>query len=164
MRLRGSIEPFIASVALLLFACGCSTSGCIDNSNSLPLAGFYDISGAPVALGNVMISGVGAPNDSLLNDTTRSISQTYLPFRSTVNETSFAIVYGLHDDAPSDTLTFRYNSLPRFVSEECGALFFYRLTGVEHTSVFIDSVAVTDSLITNVDKERLKIIFKGLAE
>ncbi|MDE7407526.1 MAG: hypothetical protein K2M76_03810, partial [Muribaculaceae bacterium] len=31
-------------------------------------------------------------------------------------------------------MTFRYDSQPFFVSEECGAMFFYRIVDVAYTS------------------------------
>ena len=149
----------LGSLASLFGAVGCSNSSCSDNQNSLPLAGFYivntDGTDAAVSLSGLGISGVDAPNDSLICGEQDSESQVYLPFRFDRTVTSFRF-YSYEADV-ADTITFSYDAIPYFASEECGAMYRYRITQVSHTSAFIDSVALTDSLITNVDMERIKI-------
>lgn len=139
----------------------CNTSGCIENQNSIPLAGFYSYTtGQAISIDSVAIGGVGAPDDSLLN-TGRAVSTIYLPLRSTAHTTSFYIRYLQRNmDGMADTISFSYDSEPRFVSEDCGAMYFYRITSVSHTSLLIDSIGITDSLITNADIERIRIYFR----
>lgn len=146
---------------------GCSTTGCTDNQNSLPLAGFYTTGadGEPmeISIDSLEIGGVGAPGDSLLYTASDNLSQVYLPLRSTSPTTSFCIHYAqkaLSDPALNDTLTFDYSASPYFASEECGALYYYRISRLKHTTHLIDSIVITDSLITNADLERIRIYFR----
>lgn len=147
---------------------GCNSSGCTDNQNSLPLAGFYSAeTGKAISLQDVEIGGVNAPQDSLLYSGSGSMSEIYLPFRTTENETSFYIHYTqeeISDPAYNDTITFNYTSQPYFASEECGAMYRYFITGLRYTVHIIDSVAITDSLITNIDIQRIKIFVRTAIE
>ena len=163
-RLR-HIAPLLALMILGLSAMlpGCSVVGCLENQSSVPLAGFYSYTtGSAITVDSIWVYGVGARGDSMLNTSLRA-STVYLPFRSEMQTTSFAFRYLQHNlDYPEliDTITFEYTSMPRFVSEECGAMYFYEITGMSHTSHLIDSVAVTDSLINNFDIQRIKIFFR----
>lgn len=147
---------------------GCSTDGCLNNQNSLPLAGFYSsVTGDPVSVDSVDIGGVDAPGDSLLHSTGTAISEVYLPFRSSKNFTSFYFHYtqqSISSEEFNDTVSFTYSSEPYFASEECGAMYRFRIDKVEYTTHIIDSVAVTDSLITNVDLQRIKIFMRTTSE
>lgn len=148
---------------LVAAAVACNNNGCLDNQNSIPQAGFYSYETlSSVALTKLSIGGIGAPDDSLLlkNSTASSV---YLPFRSEAGKSSFYFVYGeeaLAQYDVVDTVTFFYDSQPYFASEECGAMFRYRITGVKHTTWVIDSVGITDSVITNVPRETIGIYFR----
>lgn len=143
---------------------GCASNGCLDNQNSIPKAGFYSyLTGQPVLVAGLTVGGVGAPGDSLLLKN-GSASELYLPFRSATDEVSFLFSAGDSTSVISDELTFTYESIPYFVDSECGAMYRYRITGVWYDGVFIDSVGITDSLITNVDFERIKIYFHDSAD
>lgn len=160
----GKILIAISTLLMICIAAGCNTSGCTENQSSVPLAEFYaSETGDVISLTNVEIGGVGAPHDSLLSNGRSAISQIYLPFRSTKQTTSFYFHYkqeGIDSTIYNDTITFDYTSQPTFVSEECGAMFFYKITKLENTTHLIDSVAIIDSLITNTDIKRLGIYFK----
>ena len=143
----------------------CSTSECYDNQNSLPLAGFYSSSEVPVSisLDSISILGVGAPGDSILQDSVRSLSEVYLPFRIDQDYTTYEIrylaglagYYRLHD-----FITFNYEIVPMFVSSACGTVYYYKMTSIEHTGNFIDSVTCPGGVITNANIENLKIYFR----
>ena len=159
----------VTMAALCVVLCeSCGSSGCTDNQNSLPLAGFYSsATGDEITLKGIDVGGVGAWNDSLLYNSTQQVSEVYLPFRSTSHETSFYFHYtqdGLDDDAFNDTLSFEYGSTPHFASEYCGVIYRYNITKMSYTTHLIDSVIVVDSLITNIDKQRLKIYFRTSTE
>lgn len=156
----------VAAVALL-GAAGCSTSGCLDNRSAIPLAEFYSSgTGQAVSVTGIAIYGVDAPADSAVLTTPPMASQVYLPMRSTRNETSWAIVYrleSLSDPAYYDTVSFRYDSEPYFASSECGAMYRYRIRSVSSTTHVLDSVAILDSLITNVDIPTIRFYFRTAA-
>lgn len=146
------------------FFSGCSTQSCLDNRSAVPTMGFYSSSTqTQVTLSHIELGGIGAPNDSLLVADGESCSSVTLPFRADYGETSFRIHYnytGLESTALDDIITFYYTSQPYFASEECGAYYRYRITKVDYTRHLIDSLVVTDSLITNVDLERIKVYFR----
>lgn len=154
----------ILPVLLVLAAASCNTTGCLDNQSAIPLAGFRSsATGTDISVAGVRISGVGAPGDSALTSGSGSISQVYLPMRSTARSTSWCFHYtqeGLDDPALNDTVTFDYESIPYFASEECGAMYRYMIEHVGTTTHLIDSVVVADSLITNVEATRIYIYFR----
>jgi lipoprotein len=162
------LKHLITGISLLLalvLSQGCNTTGCLDNQSSIPLAGCYSsANGSQFAFSSVMrIHGVGAPGDSALSASSGASYRVYLPMRSTADNVSWCLHYtqeNLDDDIFNDTITFVYTSIPYFASEECGAMYQYRIDECRYTTHLLDSVVVTDSLITNVDLERIKIYFR----
>lgn len=157
------IVAALICVALPLIIGGCNNSSCMENRSSIPLAKFYaSHSHNAITVDSLAIGGVDAPDDSLLVDNVRT-SQVYLPLRSTKSSTAFYIRYLQKQlDFPRlyDTITLAYESMPYFASYDCGAMYRYRIQKMEYTRHLIDSVAVTDSLVTNLDRETLKIFFR----
>lgn len=156
---------FVALFVVLSGFVSCNTSGCMDNQSALPLAGFYSSStGSAVTLDSIGIAGIGAPNDSMLVIPGEAVSQVYLPLRSTEASTQYCFTYrgeGLTDNPElNDTLTFVYTSTPYFAGEECGASYRYNISRFIHTRHMIDSIALTDREVTNVDREIIKIYFR----
>ncbi len=160
--LVGAILSCVAAVSL----CSCSTSGCNDNRSSLPLAKFYAAgSNQAISLDSIRIYGVGVAGDSMLVESGIKASQTYLPLRPNHPDVSFDIEYTQSDLAEmgiSDRLSIYYTTIPYFASEECGAMYRYRITAIQHTNMILDSVAVVpvDSVITNIDVESIKLFFR----
>jgi len=62
--------------------------------------------------------------------------------------------------AIADTLTFKYERIPYFVSEDCGAMYRYRVVEFKSTHYMIDSIALADSVITNVNRQTIQIYFR----
>ena len=163
----GKASAIISSIIVAIVAMAtvsCNSSGCTDNQSSLPMAGFYSsVTNAAISISQLEIYGVGAPNDSVLYHSGQALTQVYLPFRSSTEKTSFVFHYTqgqLDSEEFNDTLTFTYKSIPYFASEECGAMYRYQITKIEQTYHVIDSVTMTDSLVTNIEKERIKIYFR----
>lgn len=143
----------------------CSNEECLDNKNSLPLAGFYSSAAVPakVSLDSISIYGVGVPGDSVLQDSVRGLNQSYLPFRIDQNSTSYVIQYltGLGGVLRiRDTITFNYEIVPWFVSSACGVIYKYDMTSIETTHNFIDSVTCPLGTIDNANIENIKIYFR----
>lgn len=161
----------IALVILALMAgmtTGCNTTGCTENQNSVPLAGFYSYNtGEAISIDSLAIGGLGAPGDSLLVAPSARASSVYLPFRSTESYTTFTIRYmqkALQEAGVYDQITFYYESQPWFASEECGAMYHYRITRVAHTYQILDSVGISDSLITNIEREDIRLFFRTASD
>lgn len=166
---RRALISVLASAALwvaLLALWSCNTGGCYDNQNSIPKAAMYSsATGSAMSVRFVGIRGAGAPHDSVLVDAGRTFSEVYLPMRPGRPSTEWYLEYKLGDDlgdVPGDTVIFTYDSEPVFVSEECGAMYRYRIRRCDFTTNVVDSVVVTDSLITNVDKVSIRIYFPEL--
>lgn len=160
--MKSKVYIIIAATAAAAVA-GCNTSGCLDNGSSLPLAGFYNSDGEQVSLDSLTISGIGAPNDSVLVAPGTKVDQVYLPLRSTASTTSYVLHYtyqGLDSVIYNDTLRFDYTSIPYFASEECGAMYQYHIDRMDYTTNLIERIEITDSLITNADIQRLKIYMR----
>lgn len=152
-----------AIVASVASATSCSSTGCLENRNSVPLAGFYDGTGASVALDSLQITGVGMPDDDPLLAAGDRVSSIYLPMRSVQQSTAWVFSYKWKDldfSELNDTLAFDYDTAPYFASTDCGVINKYRITRMSHTTHLIDSVVLADSLITNVDIEQIKIYFR----
>lgn len=64
------------------------------------------------------------------------------------------------DFVPRDTVTFIYDRLPWYVSPGCGAMYFFEMKEVRHTSHLIDSIYV-EPRITNLNASNIKIFFKS---
>ncbi len=158
------VAHILATILTLgAIAGGCNTSGCLDNGSSIPLAGFYSPDGEQVQLDSVAISGIGAPNDSLLIAPGTQVSEVYLPLRSTASATAYVLHYAyqnIDSDLYNDTISLEYTSIPYFVSEECGAMYYYHIDRLDYTTHLIESIEITDSLITNADVQRLKIYMR----
>ena len=149
---------------------GCNSDGCADNSSALPHDGVLLI-----VYGHASCDGLArhrrcrCPGDSLLLRSGESVYNLYLPFRFDSGSTTFRFHYdykaqGLDDPALDDIVTFHYTSRPFFASADCGAFYEYTVMGVEYTRHLIDSIAVTDSVITNVDRERIQVFIRTADE
>ena len=168
-RIEGIIKksgaPIMVAVLGMAIISGCSTSECLDNQNSLPLAGFYSSQPVPVqiSLDSISILGVNCPGDSILQDSVRTLSQVYLPFRIDEPTTSYEIRYlaGMAGQYRlSDEISFDYDIIPMFTSSACGVVYYYKITNIDHTRNFIDSVTCPGGVITNANVENLRIYFR----
>ena len=148
---------------------GCNNNSCTDNRSSLLLCGFYNNEAKPasITLDSIEMGGVGAPYDSLLLGVADHTSKLYLPLRSRDTSTSFFIHYcqkELDYSWLNDTITLRYTSEPYFVSQECGAIYRSHVKEMTYTRHLVDSVALLDSLINNLDVEKMKIMFRTASD
>lgn len=164
----GNALKALLITVLAALAYGCSTDGCTDLRSSIPKAGFYSAaSAAKISLDSLQITGIGAPGDSVLLAAGTSQSVVYLPMRSAQTSTAWCLSYKWKDtDFPqlNDTITFQYTAQPYFASAECGAMYRYHVRSFTYTTHMIDSVKMTDSLITNNDAEQIQIFFRTAEE
>ncbi len=158
------ITACAAACLLPALTASCNTQGCTENHSAIPRANFCNSTdGNGITLDSVQISGVGAPDDSVLYKAGDRLSSVYLPMRATQTATSWCLSYKwkyLDDPALNDTLTFGYQALPFLAGDECGAMYRYRITHVGHTTHLIDSIGITDSLVTNIDIATINIYFR----
>ncbi len=143
----------------------CSVGECLDNTSSIPLAGLYsDSTETSVTVDSISVYGIGAPGDSIMLNNASGIYEVYLPLRlDNGGVTQYVFHYNqsaVSDNRYNDTLTLKYKELPYFESYECGAMYYFQIEEFGYTQNIFDSVAVTDSLITNVNTESIKIFLK----
>ena len=162
----------ISAIILAAFATvatGCSNSECYDNHSALPLADFYNgVTMQKVSLQGLEIYGIGAPGDSILYKA-QTLSQAYLPFRLWQDTTQYVFAYrGLLPDSvatlypelvPKDTVSFVYKPKEWYVNPACGAMYFFDMDTVVHSSLLIDSISCNE-VITNENVSNIKIFFK----
>ncbi|MGE5428005.1 MAG: DUF6452 family protein [Methylococcaceae bacterium] len=91
----------------------------------------------------------------LFGDTT--ISKILLPL--TFKDTTRYIVWL---DATSDSLTFIHQAFRKYASVETGFYYEYKLLSVRYTHNRIDSVKITDSLVTKKWNENIKLYIHPL--
>ena len=147
----------------------CAGNECYDNKNSLPLAGFYSSAPRPqkISIDSISIYGIGAPGDSILQDSVRNLSQSYLPFRIDEGNTVYVIQYLFGDAGKihlADTIKFEYDIVPWFVSSACGVIYDYKMKDIVTTHNLIDSVTCPSGEITNANTENIRIYFKVAQE
>ena len=163
------ISPIFMIGALVAIAASCSGNECYDNHSALPLATFYNhATMQEVYVQDLEIYGIGAPGDSVLYPA-QTLNQAYLPFRLWQDTTRYVFAYtGTVSDSiasahpeliPRDTIDFIYKPKEWFVSPACGAMYFYDMDTVKHTSFLIDSVAYNE-VITNENITNIKIFFR----
>lgn len=148
---------------LLPILLGCNSTGCLENRSSIPKAGFYNSEDRQISLDSISIAGIGAGTEEPINKPGTSISSISLPMRSTKESTTWELGYKwkyLARGTMADTISFDYESMPYFASEECGVIYRYHITHMRYTTHLVDSIILVDSLITNIDTEQIKIYFR----
>lgn len=143
-------------LVLAILGAACSNSGCLGNGSSIPLVAFYDYeTGQQGSLNGLTVKGIGAPGDSLLADSA-SLTQVYLPLQVSTSSTSFVFDFNYEGVEP-DTLTLRYEAVPYFHSEECGAMYIFNISDFSVTHHVIDSIAIPNKVINNEDRISIKL-------
>ena len=102
------------------------------------------------------ISVIGAGRDSLWIYQTE-LSSFLLPL-SQKDTTEFLISF----DEIIDTLTFFHETTRKYASMETGFYYDYKLDSIGFTNTRIDSILITDSLITTKWNENIKLYIRPL--
>lgn len=157
----------IYSVLIALVAAGavtsCNSGGCTELRSSVPRADFYSTAGQSITIDSLGITGIGAPGDSVLYGPGKRLSTVTLPMPPLTNTVSWRFAYMQADLAAfgvADTITMDFDRTPWFAGEECGAMYKYRILRLAYTTNIIDSVALVDSVVINVDTPTLNIYFR----
>ncbi len=149
----------LALIPALLMAASCSDT-CTENKNALPFAGFYRIgSSEQVSVDSLLITGIGAPGDSVLSPESASKSSVYLPFKIDSDTTRYIFTDARRSRMVDDTVTFVYSRTPRFANVECGVSYIFDIRDILFTGTLIDSVSCPSGFIDNTNQENLKIYF-----
>lgn len=150
--------------ALTFLLSACNTAGCTELRSSVPRADFYSASTkTAITVDSLQIMGIGVPGDSVLYKPSQRLSQILLPMPPEANTVSWRIAYMQNSLAQfdmADTITMDFERSPWFAGEECGAMYKYRITRLDFTTNVIDSVALVDSLVVNLDQATLAVYFR----
>ncbi len=154
----------LTAVAMLPVAVtSCVSDECEGNKNSLPYAGFFssELSPRAISVDSITVYGEGAPRDSLLIDNGEGVASVYLPFRIDGGESTFVIQYNQKRlRGLTDRITFRYETVPDFISAACGVVYDYHIDNIEHTKNLIDSVRCPGMVISNANEQNIRIYFR----
>ena len=137
---------------------GCGDGSCYDNGSAVPMARFYQ-SGTTtqVSPNGMTVSAIGAPGDTILIDNA-TVSDLHLPLRAATTSTRWRMTFAASDGTTeTDTVTIDYRPIEYFANVECGAMYYFEITGVSHTGHAIDSVTVAQARVTHVDQVNLRI-------
>ncbi|MCH5219674.1 MAG: hypothetical protein J1F20_03810 [Muribaculaceae bacterium] len=163
----GKILRVILSILAIAGVSGlssCDSGGCAELRSAVPRADFFSMSTLKgISVDSLQIVGVGVPGDSVLYGPSSRLSTIYLPMPPLADRVQWRIAYMqelLAQYDLADTITLGFERTPYFAGIECGAMYKYLITEMKYTTNLIDSVAVTDSLVINVDKPTLAIYFR----
>jgi hypothetical protein len=106
-----------------------------------------------VAVDSLTVHGVGR-EDSLLY-AGRGIRTINLPLNGSANETGFVVIFQF----TADTVWLTHEVIPWFMSQECGFILNFELTGARHSSALIDSVVIVTKEITSFDETNIRIYY-----
>jgi hypothetical protein len=88
-----------------------------------------------------------------------SVLQKILLPLSSNDTTSYLIAF----DSKTDTVTFIHDTYQKYASMESGFYFEFKLKSINYTNNRIDSISITDSLVTQKWNENIKLYLSPLA-
>lgn len=133
----------------------CGVEGCDELMSVNAGVTFVNKQTQPIALTEVTVSGIGAPNDSILYNAVKNVKSVDLPLRITSEKTSYVFKFKAtnpdtqEDVYINDTLHINYTNLNHFISEDCGCLVYHTLKSLEYTKHLLDSAYIYQPEITN---------------
>lgn len=149
----------LTGLSVLIVGCAtfasCGADGCDEPMTVNAGVTFVNKQTQAIALTEVTVSGVGAPNDSILYNKVTNVKSVDLPLRITGETTSYAFKFkAINPDTQeaiyiNDTLHINYTNTNYFISEDCGCLVFHTLKSVDYTKHLIDSAYIYQPEITN---------------
>lgn len=148
-----AMKRFLYLIGFLLLAASCKEVFEAPPQSFL-LATFYNSETDKEMSPVLMVQGVGAEG-LLIGDT--ALSRILLPLTS--RDTTRYVVWL---DSTSDSLTFIHQTTRQYASVETGFYYEYKLLAVLHTQNRIDSIRITDSLVTTKWNENIKLYIHPL--
>lgn len=145
------MKRFIYLICILIVATACKEVFEAP-PQALLNASFYNSTTKKAISPGISLQGIGL--DSLLF---RQESMFNVIFPLTVNDTTRYIIW---IDAKSDSITFIHETTQKLASMESGFYYEYKLRLVKITHNRIDSVQITDSLVTTKWNENIKLYIK----
>lgn len=125
-----------------------------DPPQALLKASIMDSSNQRVITSKVSLLGAGL--DSLLYNES-SINEILFPL--SIDDTTIFLV---SFDSEVDTVTFFHQSIQKYASMETGFYYEFKLDSIHSTQNRLDSIAITDSLVTKNWHENIKLYLRPL--
>ena len=103
--------------------------------------------------------------DSIIINDKTSASSLSLPLRTNVEETTLVFSYTYHagDTLPQhydkDTIVFRHNNTPYFLTLDCNFVVKQVITGVSYTTNVLDSIVIVNPTAALDGTENIKIYY-----
>ncbi len=149
------IKIFVSFLAILFLGMAACREECHYKPRSHAGVEFFSIidgTAAEAGVNLLELKGVGR-EDSLLYENRTNIRALSLPMNGMAEETGFIFVFEEH----TDTVWFRYEVIPFFLSQECGFMLNFELADVSYTTAGIDSVVIVTRKITSFDDTNIRI-------
>ncbi len=144
----------ICSGLILSFA-SCAPQGCFDQTESLVKADFYNnLNKRLQAPDSLTMYGLNMETNKIY-DKNVEIQPAMIP----LNTSADSCVIVIRINGTNDTIKFRYNSYPHLISKECGYTFYHNIEKPVTTLHEIDSIKLTNNLITNINGENIIIYY-----
>lgn len=145
----------IASVCALSFSIvACESGDCMLSSESYCSMAFVNGQDKAVKLQDTLT--VSSTADVVIINRKLGATGMDIPLSYTALVDTFFLQY---NSLFADTLWVEHQNLPYFSSMDCGTVMHYKLQGIKSTNNLIDSVRITDSEVTNMLKQNVKIYF-----
>jgi hypothetical protein len=150
-----SLSKTISVVISVLAFISCTPGSCFEETTSFMKASFYETgTGRPDPPDSITLYGIGKEADTLYNKALK-VQPALFPFDAGANTCGFMIkINGI-----SDTLVVWYASYPHLISKECGLTYYHTLDSVFTTKNLVDTVIITNSKISTVNEENIRIFY-----
>ena len=142
---------------LMAFVVSCSTIDCpVDNIVETRYR-FYNTDGDSLVLMDTLtITSKRNDNTEVLLN--RKVGSATIPVPISYSHPEDILVFNVYNSEYSivDTVWVKKDDIPHFESVDCNASFFHKITGIRHTTNFIDSIVINNP---TVDYDKTTIHF-----
>mgnify|MGYP006916117661 FL=1 len=166
------IIPFILMLGCITgIVCSCAEDDdCSGNARQMLTANILTVISTdsaqwetPYTLDVLNIYAFGT--DSIIDNDDTNVSSLSLPLRTNVEETTLVFSYVLRSEDTSpqdydkDTIVFRHENTPYFLTLDCNFVVKQRLTDLQYTTHVLDSIVIVNPTASNDGTENIKIYY-----
>jgi len=103
---------------------------------------------------SLTVYGIGKENDTIYKKAA-NVQPALFPFDAGENRCGFMV----RINGVTDTMFVWYESYPHLISRECGITFYHTLDSVVATKNLVDTVIISNSKISTVNEENIRIFY-----
>jgi len=150
-----SLSKTISVIFSVLALISCTPGSCFEETTSFMKASFYETgTGRLNPPDSLTMHGINKEADTLYNKALK-VQPALFPFDAGDNTCGFMVrINGI-----SDTLVVWYTSYPHLISKECGLTYFHTLDSIFVTKNLVDTVIISNSKISTVNEENIRIFY-----